>query len=483
MRDDCQSAEEAKPRVSLKDDQRGAVLMIAVFMAAFLVGALWYIIGIGDAAVYRQYMQDGADATAFGAAVYHARGMNILALINLIMAAVLAVLVAFKIAQILLLIANIASCIAGAIFNPVCDLTTAAEEPFATLVDKVETAVDKILRALHAVSNGVAIGMPWVAEVKAVVVANSYAPTVRGGFMTSTSQIPGALEKATGGGGERLGLPVQDDDFSVLCDHAGRDVVSFVFLPFSFLPGIGDLIGGVSSYAGGAVGGLVSTFPAYFCGGGPAVDTGKFTKGAGGKKLDPKKICGDRAKEAKKKGVTFDEAACEKSVGGSIDSLGKGTSGTVGSTTGKESKRVYDPARNGDDYFAVWGFDYGDLKKQSDAGKGVDIAGWGKAKVGDPSIFGKFQFAKAEFYYEPKSSDGKTWSDYEDEAMWNMRWRARLRRFRLPKTSIGTLLSGPAGVGGPAIDTIMAMMGGASDIVPDSLKDAVGVIGGGGIIH
>lgn len=80
-------------------DQRGAVMVVGVFMAAFLVGSLWYIIGIGDAILYRERMQDGADAVAFAAAVYHARGMNIIAMINIIMAAILAVLVAFKLVQ------------------------------------------------------------------------------------------------------------------------------------------------------------------------------------------------------------------------------------------------------------------------------------------------------------------------------------------------------------------------------------------------
>lgn len=133
---------------NLRGDQRGAVLLIAVFMSAFLVGTLWYIIGIGDAAIYRQYMQDGADAVAFGSAVYHARGMNIIALINLVMAAVLMVLVAFKIGQLLLAIANIASCLAGAYLNPICDLTTAAS-PSTTTSSARSRRSSTILRVLY----------------------------------------------------------------------------------------------------------------------------------------------------------------------------------------------------------------------------------------------------------------------------------------------------------------------------------------------
>src|SRR5580704_1908007 len=85
----------------LRKDERGAILVIAVFMAVFLVGCLWYLVGVGDAAIYREKMADAGDATAFASAVYHARGMNIIAMLNLIMAAALAVLIAFKVAFLL----------------------------------------------------------------------------------------------------------------------------------------------------------------------------------------------------------------------------------------------------------------------------------------------------------------------------------------------------------------------------------------------
>ena len=85
----------------LREDERGAILVVAVFMAVFLVGCLWYLVGVGDAAIYREKMADAGDATAFASAVYHARGMNIIAMLNLIMAAALAVLIAFKVAFLL----------------------------------------------------------------------------------------------------------------------------------------------------------------------------------------------------------------------------------------------------------------------------------------------------------------------------------------------------------------------------------------------
>ena len=400
---------------ALKNDTRGAVLMIAVFMSAFLVGGLWYLIGIGDAAVYKQYMQDGADAIAFSSAVYHARGMNVIALINLVMAAVLMVLVAFKIAQLLLIAANIASCLIGAFLNPVCDLTTAAEPEFEVWVNRVETIVDKILRVLYQASNAVAVGMPWVAEGKAVFTAGDYNSTVKGGMMASISLVPGPLESAvggaftkasssgggappsTGGGGSsggksekkgsegmRWGLPVEDDEYAILCKHAGQDVVKFVFLPFGFL-GMGGLASGVESFTSGLVGTLVKTFPGYFCG-----DLSDAAKGLGdtlkkaatdGAKGSIKDMCDKKkaevAKSKDKSGFSYDN--CIK-AGGKLDSLKSGSS-VLGS--GKTSKKPYGAATIGDDYYAVWSFDWGNLADQSGAARGVDVAGWNKAHAGE----------------------------------------------------------------------------------------------------
>src|SRR5690606_7346893 len=68
-------------------DQRGATMVMGVFIAVLLVGMIYYVWGIGDAIMHRERMQDASDTAAFSAAVIHARGMNMLALINVVMAA------------------------------------------------------------------------------------------------------------------------------------------------------------------------------------------------------------------------------------------------------------------------------------------------------------------------------------------------------------------------------------------------------------
>jgi hypothetical protein len=525
----------------LTGDSRGAVLMIAVFMSAFLVGALWYIIGIGDAAIYRQYMQDGADATAFGSAVYHARGMNIIALINLVMAAVLMVLVAFKIGQVLLAAANIASCLIGAFLNPVCDLTTAAQAPYANFVMKVEQIVDKILRVLYQTSNAVAIGMPWVAEGKAILVAKEYKPSVDGGFMVSISLVPGPVERAMGGlvsakktdstsaatpggpstppagqtkkpskEGMRWGLPVMDDEYSNLCKRAAKNVTHLVFLPFKAIPGVGGLAGAVEKFAGGLVSSVVGFFSGYFCG--DVKDMAGQAKGFADKMKDKllkgskdkvKDLCDKRKKDAaaendkrKKDGlapIIFDYDKCMKATDSSFKSFeNPGAGSTLGE--GKTSKTVYEPASLGDDYFAIWGFGFGDLSDQTGAEKGVNVAGWNKAKASGPNIFSKLGVAKAEFYYEPKPDDPKKWGKdaaaiipggskgeggLSEDAMWNMRWRARLTRLRLPIPSAGALLATKINSVVPKIPVFGDLLKLPAEKLGEVIDDKVsGVIGG-----
>jgi hypothetical protein len=112
----------------------GAIMVLGLFMAFFLVGALYFIIGIGNTILFRERMQDAADAAAFSAAVMDARGMNLIALINIIMAAALAILVALRAIQ-LLCIAGIA--IAGALAWPTAGASLAAIPPLSELESTV----------------------------------------------------------------------------------------------------------------------------------------------------------------------------------------------------------------------------------------------------------------------------------------------------------------------------------------------------------
>lgn len=424
-------------------------MVVGVFMAAFLVGSLWYIIGIGDAVLYRERMQDGADAAAYAAAVYHARGMNMIAMLNIIMAAILAILVAFKLLQLINWIANAVSCALWwtGVGAAVCSLTSSLESPIANAVNIAEKLVNTALPILSKTQVGIAVAMPWVAEAKSVYIASEqYKKPVESGGTISTSLIPFI--------DGRLGLPVQEDDYDFLCKKAGEYVGKLVFSPFG---GFGDWIGGV-------VGDIVGTFPGFFCG-----DSGGGSSGSGGSVVSDstidnlvKKGCDEKKdKLPKSKQKDFDMDKCmedgKKDVQEELKKMGNktGESGSIDSN-GKTSKRVYDDAQNGDGYFQIWSVVVGDDEWPRKAEKGVKIAAWNKTTTMPQAPWGKIAFAQAEFYYDSPGA----WDDMKEDAMWNMRWRARLRRVRLPENQVTGILQGLNGVlGGKLSSSLSGVLG------------------------
>ncbi|XYH94744.1 hypothetical protein ACMHYB_44030 [Sorangium sp. So ce1128] len=493
-------------------DERGAVLLAGVFMAAFLVGVLWYVIGLGDAAIYREQMQDGADAAAYAAAVYQARGMNIIAMINLVMAAVLAVLVALKIAQMLLVAANVASCLLSVLapgLVPVCAATSEAKVPMVELTDTVETVVDYVLRGLYVTESAVALGMPYVAEEKSILVATSH-ESVQGGLMASVSLIPGHLMKwlgdigssfdgnvepkqpskvvckdgwisscacdkprkngccshhsgvsdnkcmnardarpvdksaAPGNGGEnpnagiRWGLPVEDDDFTFLCGKAGKNVVDLVFLPFERISPLNEFIAPIRGLVEHIVHALVTTLPGHFCGDG-GVNLHGAVNGMASSLCDEARKRVDEANKNLPDGEepkTFDDAACQEQL---VDQVNPDRLFGAKEAGLKVTKMVYSDAQNGDNYFASWAFVWGDLRERSDAQKGVAIAAWGKVNPAESSVWSQYHFAQSEYYYEPEEGGPTDWGSLAEGAMWNMRWRARLRRTHPPPIHLAAL--------------------------------------------
>jgi hypothetical protein len=71
--------------VSLREDQRGAILILGLFMALSLCGGLWMLLGIGDAVLTHDLGQEAADSGALSSAAVHARAMNATGAINMVM--------------------------------------------------------------------------------------------------------------------------------------------------------------------------------------------------------------------------------------------------------------------------------------------------------------------------------------------------------------------------------------------------------------
>jgi len=233
----------------LVGDERGAIMVIGLFMAVALVGSLWFIMGIGDAIVLRDRAIEAADHAVFSAATVHARGMNYLSALNLIMFAIACMYVA------LALIANIVIAVGvlgGSLryhiplFGTKCrwipsvcpecapmgKAACEAGHKLAKLAEDFnEKTVKPTFKAITALETVVQTGFPLIAEVTAVKVAKDYQFQ---GIVLAPSLIP-SLAKSDGPGG--LGLPVKAIQNTFLCRRAFNEVEqtigSFIPPPFS----------------------------------------------------------------------------------------------------------------------------------------------------------------------------------------------------------------------------------------------------------
>lgn len=229
---------------TLKDD-RGAIMILGVFLAIFMTGALFYMSGIAAALALRDRLQDSADAAVFGAAVLHARGMNLLVLMNQTMAALLAVLVGLRLVEML---AMLGMAIAGGL-SFIAPAAAAAIAPLQTVKQTAHSAYETLDRPVHAALNALHTTEGVIKDVVPTLAAASYTTDPKGGPRTVV--VPA-----------RLTLPVDPDAFTVLCAHAGRDASGIAMLPLKAL----GLPSALSDPVDEAVGDLASSASDWFCG-------------------------------------------------------------------------------------------------------------------------------------------------------------------------------------------------------------------------
>lgn len=172
---------DSQPRSSLVRNQRGAIMVLGVFMAALMVGFIYYLKGIGAAIAFRERMQDGADSAVFAAATTCARAMNLIALINICMVVVLAMSATAR------LVVYMAA-LAGA--GGVGDRAAGIEGP----------ALDVLMTA-QATSEALASALPAAAEARAAAAGGgAFRPPVDTIFAYPAPRLP--IENA--GSGELL---------------------------------------------------------------------------------------------------------------------------------------------------------------------------------------------------------------------------------------------------------------------------------------
>ncbi len=175
-------------RRSLWSDQSGATMVLGVFMAAMAVGVLYYLHGVASVVIHRERMQDAADSAAFMSAVVNARCMNILAILNMIMAAFAVVGAAMQIAADVVAGAAVAAGLVCLGCGPWCAYCCEACVDAARhgmdavdaydTADDVEDTMDDLIEVVHGIAVAVRDVAPLFGQYRVAEYGyGEYAPT------------------------------------------------------------------------------------------------------------------------------------------------------------------------------------------------------------------------------------------------------------------------------------------------------------------
>jgi hypothetical protein len=453
-------------------DERGAVMVTGVFMATFLVGALWFIFGTARAAIFRERVQETADAAAFSSAVLHAKGMNLIAAINLVLFALTAVWLLIRALQDILtgiqavvgeppkgkwdVVVDTAKSIKNGDLPPNhCEYRATLPGVGAhacTVAKGVKVAREATQKVRETLGDQMGIWFPRLSQVQDVTAVAAPA----GGAIASLaigaqfkhftialspSMIPVdaltnlARDTITSETGETpkessdpfinrpLGLPVIKKKYRTLCNRTAKIVLGTAEKALMHVPVVGDFIEDVP-FMSDAIGRWVSR----------------------GALSIANRYCGDKEKAGK-----------------SSESRIFGEHGPKG---------MFSHAQNGNDLMQIWAFTYGHFTDNDLSRVAVGARQFGTKPTTDSQVY----IAQAEFYYDCTGTwtsddcNGTTFFDNTrnpDNALFNMRWRARLRRFRSPNVGaeLGRYLR-DAVFSGAAADALKELLGveGESDL-------------------
>jgi hypothetical protein len=354
------------------------MMLMSLFMGLFAIGTLYYVLGVGDAILYRRLMQDGADAGAHAASVMGAKGMNLHSLLNVVMAVTAGILLVIRSVEVLLEITL------GVLYGLVATVVLAAKAatligvltPVEATIEKVGDAVEQFVQVAHdaldVAHHAVQRGYPLLAQVRAVdamAFQEAYDPPVAGGFV-----VPLLGPRLPEGG---LGLPVEKAEIGALCDRVSDGLQNRLSNVRSKVPKW------LLKFLGGVVGGAL--------------------------RLGKRRTCADEVVESPRRVI-------ETRADGSVVWLGHE----------EFQYRAYDIGRDPhDDHWRR-----GELGIRAAQGGAED----GRNGPYGAHLVGRIGFAQSEYYFDGVED--------KSEWLWKQRWRARLRRFRISRDWIPSAISG-----------------------------------------
>lgn len=205
---------------SLLDDDSGATMVMGIFMAMMVVGMIYYVWGLGGTIIVRERLQDAADASAFGASVFQARGMNIVAMLNVLMVIFAIIGTACRLLQDFIMATAIAddaactACLASVVCIPgsavFCEPAVTHSEQWASdsWLGDIASMSDTIVRGIHGVQVAVRTGALIAAAEHAMRGSpGHYAPTVA----STALFVPGSFPSAS--------IQSEDDTTNWACHH------------------------------------------------------------------------------------------------------------------------------------------------------------------------------------------------------------------------------------------------------------------------
>ena len=207
---------------SLRGDQRGAILVVGIALGVVLIAAIAELVAVGSAVRAREAAQAAADASALENAVWHARGMNTVAALNLVMGTAVGVLVLWRLVLAASALASLAALVAlplGA--TPAPPSSVSAPSSLAGLLAAnagVEDRVRWMLTGLGAAQAAVAAYTPRLAARGATRFAGSgerrvetfsASGWVASGWVASADTAPRVASPAS--------LPLEVERASLLC--------------------------------------------------------------------------------------------------------------------------------------------------------------------------------------------------------------------------------------------------------------------------
>ena len=433
----------------LHQDNRGAIMLMGLCMSCFLIGALWFLIGIGDAIVFRDTMQEATDHATFTSAALHAKGMNFISACNLFLLALIAVHIIMGLIHDILL----AVCIISLGFG--CGAWVSWRRVYTTY----SKIFKPIAGALHYAEVAASFGYPLLGAYKGYTTGTDY-----GGFgpkkhavsmiVVSPSLIPGnlmigPLNKAFARAGKgftadardsKKGLPVQARKFSDVCDLVAKKGIDALLS----LTGQGG--GAAIDMVKGWLGGLIKVRYCNDTGSTTPDLTDRFKQGSDA--IDSAN--NSNAGKAVPKGGVAPKPIDKPAMGGGSGAGSgamkcmKDNSGIdpgIDSWWGCDGPLVpWSGTQNGSPWNQVWGINF--RPEFSDAQEHRVAVGQRKLGVKSTAETNTY-FAEAEFYFDCN----KSWTDIEcdrdDNAGYSVQWRARLKRLQFPQ--VGTLLASFAG--------------------------------------